>query len=56
MSDASLSKLTPVRNIEIGALIPVSANGEVRHEVQVRSILFFPLFGASTGPVEGFGL
>ena len=34
-ADGKLSALTPIRNVEIGALIPLSANGEARHEVQV---------------------
>jgi hypothetical protein len=32
---STLSKLTPVRNVEIGGLIPLSANGEIRHDLQV---------------------
>jgi hypothetical protein len=36
LADSSLSTLTPIRNVEIGGLIPLSANGELRHDVQVK--------------------
>lgn len=38
----SLSKLTPVRNVEIGALIPLTANGDLRHDDQVLVVTIRP--------------
>jgi hypothetical protein len=32
----SVSTLTPIRNIEIGGLIPFTANGEQRNDIQVK--------------------
>jgi len=29
-NSSNLSKLTPIRNVEIGALIPLSANGDIQ--------------------------
>ena len=37
LADSSMSTLTPIRNVEIGGLIPLSANGELRHDVQVKT-------------------
>ena len=35
-NSSNLSTLTPIRNVEIGALIPLSSNGDLRNDVQVH--------------------
>ena len=39
VSNSSMSSLTPIRNVEIGALIPFTPNGEQRNDIQVNSCL-----------------
>lgn len=46
MQDPSaLSKLTPIRNVEIGGLIPLSTNGEIQHDIQSEDSASVRSFG-----------